>query len=298
MHAAGGNAAIDTLFLSPAGTQPFNSLIASTLATNYSQEALDVFYDPVPKLTLRGGYRYVWGDAGYAFLPPEGLASAEHEDLRRNVGVGAITYRPTQKISVSAEAEAASSSGVYFLTSLYNYQKVRGQVHYQPLATLSISGDFTLLNNDNPLAGTAYRFTSHQESLSVYWSPRASKIFDIQGSYTRSDLKSDIGYLEPEDLSPQVSAYRDEGHTATALFDLSWPRAKRFAPKLSAGGSMFLSNGSRPTNYYQPVAKLWVPLGSHVNWFTEWRYYGYGEAFYLYEGFRTHLVQTGLRLTR
>ena len=46
------------------------------------------------------------------------------------------------------------------------------------------------------------------------------------------------------------------------------------------------------------MAKLWVPLGKHVNWFSEWRYYGYGEAFYLYEGFRTHLVTTGLRFTR
>lgn len=32
--------------------------------------------------------------------------------------------------------------------------------------------------------------------------------------------------------------------------------------------------------------------------FAEWRYYGYGEAFYLYEGFRTHLLTAGLRLTR
>lgn len=298
LHDSGSSSALDTLLLAPNATLPLASLIASTLASNYNQEALDIFFDPSPKVTFRGGYRYVWGDGSYAFLPTEDLASMDQQQLRQNVGVGSITYRPAQKISVTAEAEAASSSGVYFRTSLYNYQKVRGQVHYQPLPTLSVSGDFTLLNNQNPLAGTTYEYTSHLETISLYWAPRASKVFDFQGSYTRTDLKSNIGYLEPQDLAPALSIYRDEGHTATALLDLNWPHGKRFAPKLAAGGSMFVSYGSRPSSYYQPEVKLWVPLGSHVSWFSEWAYYGYGEAFYLYEGFRAHLITTGVRITR
>ncbi len=171
-----------------------SALIASTLVTNYSQESLDLFFDASSKLTLRGGYRYVWGDASYAFLPPAGLASSAQEQLRQNVGVGSATFRPSQKISLTGEVEAASSSGVYFLTSLYNYQKVRAQVRYQPLQTLSVSGDFILLNNQNPLSGTNYKYTSHQETVSLYWSPKNSKIFDIQGSYSRGDLVSNIGY--------------------------------------------------------------------------------------------------------
>ena len=94
---------------------------------------------------------------------------------------------------------------------------MRAQARYQPLQSLSIAVDFTLLNNQNPLAGTNYDYSSHQESLSFYWSPRG-KIFDIQGSYSRSDLRSNIGYLEPEDLSPQISRYRDNAHTGTAAF--------------------------------------------------------------------------------
>jgi hypothetical protein len=38
-----------------------------------------------------------------------------------------------------------------------------------------------------------------------------------------------------------------------------------------------------------------LPLARHLSWFAEWRH---GESFQLYEGFRTHLVTTGLRLTR
>jgi hypothetical protein len=296
LHDAGSSAGTDTLMLAGA-SMPLSSLLATTLASNYSQEAIDIFYDATSKLTLRGGYRFVWGDSSYAFLPPEGLASSAQEQLRQNIGLGAATFRPSQKISVTGQFEGGSSRGVYFRTSLYNYQKVRVQVHYQPLQQLSISADFTLLNNQNPLAGTNYDYSASQESLSFYWSPHG-KIFDIQGTYSRSDLKSNISYLEPETLTPQLSTYRDNAHTGSALFDLTWPHGKRFAPKLAAGGSFFISSGSQPTSYFQPTAKLWVPLGNHVNWFSEWQYYGYGEAFLLYQGFRTHLVTTGLRFTR
>jgi hypothetical protein len=296
LHDAGSAASAQTLI--SAGTSiPLSSLIASTLVSNYNQESVDILYDASSKLTMRGGYRYVWGNAEYAFLPPAGLVSSDQEQLRQNVGLGSVTYRPAQKISVTGEVEGASSSGVYFRTSLYNYQKVRAQVHYQPLPSLSVSGDFTLLDNQNPLAGTNYDYSSYQESVSLYWAPQGSKIFDIQGTYTRSDLKSNIGYLDPGDLSQQVSRYRDNANTGSALIDLNWPKGKRFAPKLAMGGSFFISSGSRPTSYYQPETKLWLPFGKHVSWFSEWRYYGYGEAFTLYEGFRTHLVTTGVRFT-
>ena len=298
MHDAGSAAALNTLRLSPTATLPMSSLIASTLVTNYNQEAVDLFFDAGSKLTLRGGYRYVWGDARYAFLPPEGLVSADRETLRQNIGLGSVTYRPLQKISLTGEFEGASSSGVYFRTSLYNYQKFRALVHYQPLPSLSVTGDFMLLHNDNPLAGIDYHYSMYQESLSVYWSPRANKVFDLQGVYSRSDLKSNIEYLDPATLGPGLSRYRDNSHTGTALFDLNWPRSKRLAPQLSAGGSFFISSGSRPTTYYQPVVKLKVPLCKYATWFADWYYYGYGEAFYLYEGFRTHVVSTGLRISR
>ncbi len=296
LHDAGSSASTGTLVASGVSI-PLSSLLASTLASNYSQQAIDIFFDATSKLTLRGGYRYVWGDARYAFLPADGLVSSDHEQVRQNIGLGAVTFRPSQKISVTGEVEAGSSSGVYFRTSLYNYQKVRAQARYQPLPSLSLAVDFTLLKNQNPLAGINYDYSASQESLSFYWAP-TGKIFDLQGSYSRSDLKSNIGYLEPQDFSQQISRYRDNAHTATALFDLAWPHGKRFAPKLSAGGSFFISSGSQPTSYYQPNAKLSVPLSKWAAWFSEWRYYGYGDAFLLYQGFRTHLVTTGVRFTR
>ena len=76
------------------------------------------------------------------------------------------------------------------------------------------------------------------------------------------------------------------------------PRYAKMTPKLTAGGSLFISSGSRATSYYRPFAKLFLPVGKNLTWFTEWTYYDYGEVLYLYEGFRTQLVTTGLRFTR
>jgi hypothetical protein len=297
LHNAGS--AASNQILSGAGvSQQTTALLSSSIATNYNQQEIDILFDATSKLTLRGGYRYVWGDASDAILPLAGLVSSDQGKLRRNVGLGAVTFRPSHKISITGEAEGASTGGAYFRTSLYNYQKVRAQARYQATTSLSLSADFTLLNNQNPLPGVNYDYLAHQESLSIFWSPAGGKKGDFEGSYSRSDLRSNIGYFAPQDLAPQTSRYRDNSHTATALFNFTLPNSSRIAPKLTAGGSFFLSSGNRPASYYQPVAKLWVPLGKHVNWFTEWRYYGYGEAFYLYEGFRTHLVTTGLRVTR
>ena len=197
-----------------------------------------------------------------------------------------------------ASAEGASSTGAYFRTSLYDYRKVRSQARYQALSSLNVSVDFTLLNNQNPASGANFDSKVHQETLSLLWSPKGGKRFDLEGSYSRSAFRSSVSYVTPQELRPETSTYADNSHTATALASLNLPGGRGLASKVSAGGSFVRSSGSRPTSYYQPLAKALAPLGKNVNWFAEWRYYGYGEAFYLYEGFRDHLITTGVRFTR
>ncbi len=297
LHNSGSAASTQTLSNAGASEQ-MAALLASSLVTNYNQEEINLIVDATSKLVLRGGYRYVWGDANDAVLPPAGLASSDKATLRRNVGLGAVTFRPIQKISLTAEAEAASSGGTYFRTSLYNYQKVRAQARYQAWNSLSFTADFNWLDNQNPVPGVNYDYKAQQESLSLFWSPAGGKMVDFQGSYSRSTLRSDIGYLDPGTLQAETSLYRDNEHAATALFNIKLKRGSAMTPKITAGGSFFISSGSRPTSYYQPLATLWVPIVKKISWFGEWRYYGYGEAFYLYEGFRTNTVTTGLRFSR
>ena len=299
-----GSASSNQLISGTGISQQTAAVLASSLATNYNQAEVDVFFDATSRLTLRGGYRYVWGDANDAVLPAAGLVSMEQGKQRSNVVLGGATFRASQKLSVTGDIEGASSGGVYFRTSLYDYQKVRARARYQVAASLSLSADFTFLNNHDPLPGVNYNYQAYQESLSFFWAPAGGKRWDFEGSYSRSDLLSDIGYLSPQDLAPQTSLYSDRSNIATGLFSLNLPHWFAFAkdskvlPKLTAGGSFFISSGSNPSSYYQPIAKLLLPLAKNLNWFTEWRYYGYGEAFYIYEGFRAHLVTTGLRFTR
>jgi hypothetical protein len=293
-----GSANSNQVLASLGASEQMLALLTSSLATNYSQEEVDLFYDPTSKLVFHGGYRYVWGDANDAILPAAGLVGAEQGKLSRNVGIGGVTFRPTQKLSLTADAEAAVSGGAYFQTSLYNYQKVRAKARYQAAKSLSLFADFTLLDNQNPLSGIKYKYQSQQESLSLLWAPNGGKNWNFQGSYSRSTMNSDIGYLDPEFLIPQQSIYRDDAHTATALFTWNLPRYSGLTPKITAGGALFISSGSRPTSYYRPFAKVFLPVRKNMTWFTEWTYYDYGEVLYVYEGFRTQLVTTGLRFTR
>jgi hypothetical protein len=291
-----GSASSNQVFANATTSQQVAALLNSSLVNNYNQAQIDVFFDVTSKLMVRGGYRYVWGDVSDAVLPPAGLVSADQARLRRNVGLGGVTFRPSQKLSFTTEAEVGSSGAVYFRTSVYDYQKVRAQASYQATKSLNITADFSALLNNNPVPGIQSNYRTQQESISLFWTH--GKLWDLQGSYTRSTGYSNIGYLDPGTLQPQTSLYRDNAHMATALFNLKLPPRFGIAPRITAGGSFFISSGSRPSSYFQPIATLRLPLSKNINWFTEWRYYGYGEAFYLYEGFHTHLVTTGVRLTR
>jgi hypothetical protein len=97
-------------------------------------------------------------------------------------------------------------------------------------------------------------------------------------------------------FTPAISSYTENAHTGTAAVDVALPRMN--SGKVTVGGSFVHLNGSRPTNYYQPLARISIPIEKHVLWNTEWRYYGFNEAFYLYEGFRTNTFTTGFRVTR
>ena len=296
MHTSAAGQFADTIFQPGVmsvgtGITPLSSL----LVLNYNQEQTDVLVDVTHKLTLRGGYRYVWGDAQTGDMLIAGPGQ-ESSTLRQQVGLAGVNFRVTQKLSANADFEGAATDHAYFRTSLYNYQKMRARARYQLASTLAVQASFSVLNNQNPTPGINYGFLSRQNSLSASWTP--SKRITVLGEYTRSTMRSNIGYLEPEFLSPGTSLYVDNAHNASALIDLALPGYAKLAPRLAFGGSLFISSGSRPTTYYQPLARLWLPLHKGLAWKSEYRYYGYGETFYGLEGFRAHILQTGLTISR
>jgi hypothetical protein len=297
LHNAASAASIERL--SGTGVSQLTAaMLTAGLITNYNQIETDVIWDVIPRLTLRGGYRHVWGDASQEILPPAGLASADHVELRRNVAIAGFSFRPTKKLTVTGDVEAAPGNQIYFRTSLYEYQIAQAQVRYQVVKGFSFGGNFSLLNNQNPTFGVRGDYLARQQSVSLFWSPAANKRFDLQGTYTRSTVRSNILFLVPQDLRPAESIYKENSHIVTALGNVTLPHVAGLSPKITAGGSFFISSGSRPTSYYQPLAKLSVPVSKKVTGFAEWRYYGFAEPFYSYEDFRTHTITAGVRITR
>ncbi len=296
LHNASSALLTDQILQPPGATQI--SSFMGPLVWNYNQEQVDVIFDVSKHLTARGGYRYVWGDAQTqgGFLTE---AATESGVMSRQVGLAGLTYRAGQRLSLNLDFEGASGDRAYFRTSLQNYRKARLRGRYQATNSLVVSAVFSILDNQNPAPTVNYDFRSQDASLSVLWTPQSSKRITFSGEYSRSTLRSDILYFVPQTLDTAQSFYRDNAHVGSALMDIVLPGLMGQQPgRLSVGGSFFTSSGSRPTRYYQPLAKLSWPMRKGVSWISEWRYYGFGEAFYTYESFRTHIISTGLRLSR
>jgi len=280
------------------GSLALDSLLSSSLVTNYNQAEVRLMFDLTSKITLRGGYRYVWGNASDVVLPVSGLGSLDQGKIRRNVALAGAVWRPFEKLSLNADFEGGSSGSTYFRTSLYDYQKGRALGRYRISPSFSLSVNASVLHNHNPTPGVNYDFLAHQESASLLWSPSGGKYLTFEGSYTRSTVRSDINYLDPEFLTPETSLYVDNSHTVTALIDLKLPGVLGYKTRLTLGGSAFLSSGSNPTTFYQPTAKMAITVNKHVDWVSEWRYYGFAETFYLYQSFHAQMVTTGVRISR
>jgi len=266
-----------------------------TQRVNYFQNQFDLFFDVTSKLVLRGGYRRVWGDATVLAGQLSQTGSLVSGELSRNVALAGLSFRPSEKLSVNLDYEGASSDRIYFRTSLNDYHKVRARARYQLNTSLMLQANFQVLNNQNPAPDIRYDFESRDNSLSLYWTPAAAKRITVMGEYDRSTLTSSISYLGIF-LAPSTSTYLDRSHIATSAIDFALPGLS--GAKLTAGGSLVVSAGTRPTRYYQPLARLSLPLHKHVSWNTEWKWYGFGEQLYAFESFRTHVFMTGLKVTR
>ena len=265
-----------------------SQLANDRLVLNYNQEEVDAYYDLTKTLTLRGGYRYEWGNTDVLAPILTGLPS-EAANLSRNVGIAGFNYRLGQKFRVAASAEGSNSGAIYFRTSLQNYEKARIRASYDLMSTLRVAADFSLLNNSNPDPSVRLDFSSKVESASVFWTPNGAKWANLLVDYSRSAINSSILYLVPETLSPATSIYKENAHSFIAIAALKW---------FSFGGSLFISSGSRPTAYYQPLARVSIPINKHVQWNTEWRWYSMSETFFALENFQSNQVTTSLRFTR
>lgn len=296
-HSASDALLTEQLFFADSPEQLTKTLSNNRLVLNYYQQRADVAYDVTKRFTLRGGYRYEWGDSSNpaGFLTP--APGIDNGLLKRHVGMAGGTYRAGQKFSLTGEFEASDGVNTYFRTSLQDYKRFRSIARYQVLPSLLFTANYNIMNNENPAPGVNYNFESSQQTASLFWTPKGGNRVSVLGEYTHSRIRSDISYLEPQILSPAQSVYRDYAHTGTAVVNLTPFKFPVASPNITFGGSFFTSNGSRPMNYYQPLGRFLIPVYRHVNWYAEWRWYGLSQDYFIYEGFRSHQFITGFRLS-
>ena len=268
----------------------------SNLSFNYSQQQIEALYDLTSRLTIRGGHRYLWGDARVRtplLNPVQGLESGE---LKRNTGLAGATVRFHSRLNANVDFEGASGDRTWFRTSLNDYRKLRARARYQAAGSLQFAAQFFVLDNQNPTPGVQYDFLSRQNSISAAWTPDGGKRISVLAEYMRSSLRSNLSYFVPQELSLQRSIYWDNAHTVTGTVQTTVPG--RVQGKFEVGGAFFTAAGSRSTSYYQPLTRFSVPLNKRVIWNAEWRWSGFTEGLYRYEGFRAHQFVAGLRIAR
>lgn len=299
MHEAGSSASNDQLYVTGTTTpvQSLASTFAALFATNYNEYEAGVGMDVTRTVRVRGAYRRVWGTGGDLVLPQTGLITVQSDKLARNVALGSASWRVNGKLLVAADFEFGRSGSEYYRTSLYDYQKARITGRYDVLSSMRVSVDYRVLGNRNPLAGSPYKYLSHQESAAVQWTPRKLKNTSFDGVYEHCGYRTQMTYLDPTYLIQNTSDYREYCHDVSATMSITLPKALNRA-RLTAGGTAVLTSGSRPTSYYQPTARISVPLNPNFSWFALWQYYGFSETFYGFENFQTHLFTTGLRYSR
>jgi hypothetical protein len=283
--------------LIPGGTSTLGPAGLAGLSVNYNRQEVNLFYDLTSKLTLRGGHRYVWGDAVVRASDLSQTGPQESGQLNMHVGLAGLSFRMAQKLRGNFDFEASSANRNYFRISLQNYQKARMRASYQALKSLALNASFSYLNNENPVAGfNGYSFLSRENSLSAYWTPWGGTKISLLAEYTRSTLNSDIQYLIPNRLTAATSSYQDNAHVGTGLLDLNLIKFRKEDVKVSVGGSFLRSSGSRPMEYFQPMGKVALPLPRKSQLYAEWHYYGMTDLFYLYQTFRTHQFTVGLHI--
>jgi hypothetical protein len=269
--------------------------VVDRLEWNYSQEQTELLVDLARFLTVRGGYRYVWGD-GVGRSGLLGLMALESGQLKRNVALAGAVVRAGHAFSVHFDSEIARSDKVLYRTSLTDYERFRLRARYQVKPSMLLYAGWHYLDNQNPPKFNSFDLRHQQQAFGIQWLP-GGKSLQLLGEYSRSTIRSNLDYLVPQMLSTrQRSFYRENAHTITAMATLLLPATWTWQPKLSFGGSAFYSGGSRPTEFYQPVVRFTAPIVKHMDLFSEYRWYGISQTFYAYEGFRSHQGIVGLRI--
>ena len=292
-----GTSTLAELFYAASGiVNPLNSTDVTRFEVIQKSEQTEALVDLSKRLMVRAGFRYEWGDS----LMGAGLTSLitspyETGQLKRYVGLAGVQFRPTQKLTLNADYEQSNGVKTFYRTGLQDYLKLRALARITLPWNLYLNLSENYLNNKNPDPSSQATFRSDVESASLQWMPAGSKRVSLIADYTHSEIRSDISYLVLFPYSTDLSLYVDNANTGSLMAELTLPGKGAVVPKISFGGSFVTTAGSRPSRYYQPLAKLLIPITPRVHLYSEWQWYDLNQPFYMYEGFRANTILSGVR---
>ena len=270
------------------GTFSTSSADATGLKFNLSQNQLEGVVNLTPRLSIRGGHRYVWSDSQITLNDELNKVS-----LTRSIGLAGFSYRLPRKASLSLDFEIGNGSRIYTRTDILDYKKVRLRGRYQFWNSLMVNGSFSLLNNQNGQSGINNDFKSHGYTVALAYTPKGSDRLVASLQYSRADLNSDILFIIPQLLTTDHSLYIADSNYGGGEVDLKLVRNAR----INFGGALISTTGNLPLRFYQPHAGFVIPLQKHVALVTDWRYYRYKESNLALQSFKTNLITGGFRFT-
>jgi hypothetical protein len=257
----------------------------SRLNLRYDQSESDISLDLGASLTLRGGHRYVRGEAD---LPPADLVFTPPPDasrMNRHVALAGASWRHWRgRVRLHADFEGSPGGETYFRTGLQDYRKLAIQAQFKVTKDLQLTVLRKTLTNTN----IGIDFSSSQNAATLDWSPGRNRRIILSGTYSYEDIRSDATFLDPRVFLGVKSEYWDHGHHAGGFAELRIARGAFF----QAGGAISTSGGTRPTRYYSPQSRVIMPLYQRVNLVAEYHLYSYRS----FEAFRAHTVSAGLQL--
>lgn len=260
-------------------------------ATDYNRYQVEALVDVTSRLMVRGGFRRIYADASVpSALIGTGLNDVGRE--RHRAVLAGMDLKLRKDLSFSMEGEVSSGAAAYFRVSPLISRKFKVRGRYKPRPSISVTASFNLGHSENDTPSINYGYDAKQTAVTFFFAPREGKRFSLSLEYMRSIVESDIRVLELPFYTPGTSPYLQDAHSASAFLNLNLIRGA----KVGMGGTLLVSDGSRPTNFYQPRIELSVPVRGRVGWFSEWRYYGYREDGFRFENFTSHLLAVGLRL--
>ncbi len=266
------------------------------LEVSHHRQQLEALVDILKNFTVRGGYRYEWGDSAMKASTYSVAGPTDRAELKRKAALAGFMLRPVQRLSLTGDIEITDGEKTYYRTGLLDTRRYRFQGRVTLPLGLFFNANYSYFENKNPNAGINYDYQSQAATASLQWMPQGGKNVSVIADYQRSYIKSDINYLYPLGLFDVRSYYQDYAHTGTLMADVRLPLSKTYSGRLTFGGSFVTTDGTRATNYYQPMGRLHLPVTPKLEFFSEWRYYGMSQTVYTFEGFRAHTFMGGVRL--